>query len=144
VAPVIPQGNSNTLGKALSSLGLAYSIVITLRIWALVAQQQPIWVLPGVYFLEVMFLPALAAFSALRAGDRRTMIACMAAGALVSFSVLGAWTVGLAYAPLALLLLLASFFSWRTTREPLRAVIAVILASAAIQALAMLILASVI
>ncbi len=130
------------LPKLLLAIGLVYSIIVTARIGSLVASQQPIWPFPGLYFVELIVLPALAAFSAIQEWHRRTCIAAASGGALLSFALLGAWSVGLAYLPLALLLLAAAFVSRLATRETPLTVIAVTLLTGAVQAIAMLGLAS--
>lgn len=130
------------LHKLLLSLGLLYSVIVTARNWGPVAPQQAMWPFPGLYFLELTVLPALAAHSAFQSWRQRTRIACVSGGAVFSFALLGAWSVGVAYVPLALLLLAGAFVSRLSTRDTPANLIAVALLSGGIQAIAMLGLAS--
>src|SRR5512143_3658959 len=97
-------GSKLEYGLALAG-GLA-SLLATLAVWAPIAANQPLWPLPGVYLIEI---PAIGLTGMLALWARRlTWVTWAAAGALLSFVVLGAFSIGPAYAPGMLLLLAAA------------------------------------
>jgi hypothetical protein len=102
------------------------------------------WPFPGLYFMEVIFLPALLAFSAFKGWPQRARIASSSAGALSVFSILGAMSVGLFYLPLVLLAVLMAAISRVVTRERFGECVAFFAGSAVLQAFGMLFLVSVV
>jgi hypothetical protein len=129
---------TGSLEKLLSALSFALSLLITARLWLIVVSRQSMWLFPGLYFLEVVVLPGLVVISTFRAALPRTRVACIAAGALTAFSILGAWTVGLFYAPLVILLLATVLASRSATHENLLTCVAFFIGSILLQGLAML------
>lgn len=129
---------AGSLEKLLSVLSLAYSFVITVRLWYLVALQERIWLFPGLYFMEVVCLPALASLFIFQGWRRRARIACISAGASAAFSVLGAFTVGLFYVPVVFLLLATALASRKATHEHLSECVAFFFGSAFLQAFVMI------
>ena len=105
------------LERLLSALALAYGLAITAGFWLSIAPRQSMWPFPGLYFIEVVFLPALLAFSVFRGSPQRARIASSLAGALSVFSILGAMSVGLFYLPLALLAAVIAAVSRIVTHE---------------------------
>ncbi len=138
--PMVPP---RLLEKLLSGIALAYGLAITTGFWISVAPHQSMWPFPGLYFIEVVFLPALLAFSVLRGSPQRARIASLSAGCISVFSILGAMSVGLAYIPLVLLALVMAAVGRLVTRETLAQCAAFFVGSAALQALGMLFLVSV-
>jgi hypothetical protein len=104
---------SSTVEKVLALLALAYSLVLSLSIWAALIRQQELWPFPALYLLEVMILPGLAVLFAFLSSPKRCVSNVCFAGALLAFSILGAWTIGLWYVPLVLLFLAGALASWR-------------------------------
>ncbi len=138
--PTVPP---RLLEKILSGLALAYGLAITTGFWISVAPRQSMWPFPGLYFIEVVFLPALLAVSVFRGSPQRARIASLSAGGLSVFSILGAMSVGLAYIPLVLLALVMAAVGRLVTRETLAQCAAFFVGSAALQTLGMLFLVSV-
>ena len=138
--PTVPP---RLLEKLLSGIALAYGLTITTGFWISVAPHQSMWPFPGLYFIEVVFLPALLAFSVFRGSPQRARIASLSAGCVSVFSILGAMSVGLAYIPLVLLALVMAAVGRLVTRETLAQCAAFFVGSAALQALGMLFLVSV-
>ena len=138
--PTVPP---RLLEGLLSALALAYGLAITTGFWISVAPRQSMWPFPGLYFIEVVFLSALLAFSVFRGSPQRARIASLSAGALSVFSILGAMSVGLAYIPLVLLTLVMATIGRLVTRETLAQCATFFLGSAALQAFGMLFLVSV-
>jgi hypothetical protein len=133
-----PTAPVKLLERLLSALALAYGLAITAGFWFSVAPRQSMWPFPGLYFIEVVFLPALLAFSVLRGSPQRARIASLSAGALSVFSILGAMSVGLFYLPLVLLAAVTAVVSRVVTRETLAGCAAFFVGSAALQACGML------
>lgn len=102
-----------------AGIGAAACLVLTIRIWIAVAAQQNVWVFPALYFIEVVLLSAVCAIAFVLSWPSRTAVAWAAWGALVAFSVLGAWTVGLYYMPLALPYLVLALASDLREKGPL-------------------------
>jgi len=138
--PTVPP---RLLEKLLSGIALAYGLTITTGFWISIAPHQSMWPFPGLYFIEVVFLPALLAFSVFRGSPQRARIASLSAGCVSVFSILGAMSVGLAYIPLVLLALVMAAVGRLVTRETLAQCAAFFVGSAALQALGMLFLVSV-
>lgn len=87
--------------KFLALLGGAISAAPAAVLWARVSNWQDTWPFPALYFLELMLLGVVVAAAYLRASPARAGAAWAAAGAVMAFSVLGAWTVGLFFLPAA-------------------------------------------
>ena len=138
--PTVPP---RLLEKLLSGIALAYGLTITTGFWISIAPHQSMWPFPGLYFIEVVFLPALLAFSVFRGSPQRARIASLSAGCVSVFTILGAMSVGLAYIPLVLLALVMAAVGRLVTRETLAQCAAFFVGSAALQALGMLFLVSV-
>jgi len=129
--------------KAFIAIAFLYDVLITAYVWGYIALQQPIWLFPGLYFLELLLLSGAALLSVFQSWPRRMHIVAVAAGVTTSFAVMGLFSVGLFYVPLALLLWIASLFSWRSSRQSLLTLLGLYILGAAVQAFGMLILASV-
>lgn len=134
--------SAGTLEKVLLAIALVYGLVVTGWIWGLVALQQPVWPFPALYFLEIMLLSWLAMISVFRSWPFRMLIIAGPAGAVTSFSVMGAWSVGLFYIPLALLLVLGALSSWQANRQPITMFLGAYILFVAVQTFTMLILVS--
>jgi hypothetical protein len=96
------------------------------------------WPLPALYLLEMVALPGATAIVLLRGVSPGAALAWAAAGAAAAFAVLGAWSVGLFYAPVALLLLAAGILAALRARQRIWADLAWAVAAAALQTLIML------
>jgi hypothetical protein len=84
---------------------------LSLRIATTVGQSQSLWLFPGLYFVELTTLSGACAIGFVRSGRARSLIAWMAGGATAAFAILGAWSVGLYYLPLAAVLLILGLLS---------------------------------
>ncbi len=92
--------SSEVLSRVLAALSLATTVILTARLWSLVAAQQAIWALPGLYFLGLIGIPTLTAILVFARHESMTRATFGATGGVFAFSILGAWTIGLFY-PLA-------------------------------------------
>ena len=133
----IPRRN---IGLWLAVLGAAACTVVSIRLYAQVGLLQPLWPLPALYLLEMTALCWLGAATLRRSAPRSAAIVCAVAGALTGFSILGAFSIGIFYAPIALLFAAAgALAAWRTRLPLLSALISFAVAGIA-QAALMLIL----
>ncbi len=128
------QKSNGVLEVVLAALAFVFSLVVTIRIWAFAAVQQEMWPLPALYLLEVVALPATCFASALRGTASRARVASIAAGALLAFSILGAWTVGLFYGPLVILLTASALAARGRTLDRVPVLLAFLLGGALVQA----------
>jgi hypothetical protein len=87
-------------------------------LWGSLSSYQQVWPFPGLYLLEMAVLAALGAYVFVSSQARLTVVSWGAAGAILAFCILGAWTVGLLYLPSALLLWTVSLFSDLRNRQP--------------------------
>ena len=94
--------------RLLAILGAVICLVSTILLWAGISSHQSMWPLPGLYFMLVAVLGVLGAFTFIWGGSIGKFITWVAAGALLGFSILGAFSIGLFYLPAALLFFLIS------------------------------------
>jgi hypothetical protein len=92
------------------------------------------WLFPGLYLLETVALPAVVCALTFRGDASRAMAGVTSAGAMAAFSLLGAWSVGLAYAPLAAGLLVTGWVGRASTGDSPAPLVLGFLAAAGIQA----------
>ncbi len=133
---------SQSMEKALLAIAFLYSIIVTVYLWGIIAMHQPVWPLPALYFLELVLLPGIALLSAMHAWPRRMHLTAMAAGVTTSFAALSLFSIGLYYAPLALLLLIGAALSRHAAHQSLPALFGIFVLGAAAQALGILLLAT--
>ena len=89
--------------RFLAILGALACLVITVAVWRSVSAYQGMWPLPGLYFIELLALAIFATFASLRGGPSGRIITWAAVGILISFCILGAFSVGFLYLPVALI-----------------------------------------
>jgi hypothetical protein len=87
----------------ISGIGAAICIVTTLTIWFSISSNQPMWLLPGAYFLELMVGALVCVLAILLWFPRSSQISWIYSGILVAFIVIGAFSVGFFYIPVFLL-----------------------------------------
>ncbi|MGE5072538.1 MAG: hypothetical protein ACM3MF_03850 [Anaerolineae bacterium] len=120
--------------RVLSVLAAGACLFITIAIWRSVSGNQPMWLLPGLYFVEMPAVALLTAAAFLLGVPASARIAWVAAGILLAFAVMGAFSVGLFYLPISVMFILLAVL--RTVRQDsslLRGVL-VLLAAAVLQA----------
>ena len=97
------QNITRPLERFCAILAVAVCLILTFAIWKRVSAYQAMWPLPGLYFIEMAGVSTFGAFSFVRGWPTGTVITWGAAGAFSAFSILGAWSVGFFYLPIALL-----------------------------------------
>ena len=100
---VTRQNRTHPLERFCAIVGAALCLILTIAIWRSVSGYQAMWPLPALYFIEIAALSIFAALSFVRGAPSATLITWPAAGVLSAFSILGAWSVGFFYLPVALL-----------------------------------------
>jgi len=91
--------------QVVAVLAAAACWILCWKLWASLAAYQDVWLFPALYFIELTALTVVCAAGYLLRVPSRAKIAWGAGGALMAFAVLGAWTVGLYFLPLAVVLL---------------------------------------
>ena len=109
--------STRSLERFLAVTAAVVCLVISGRIWQVLSGQQPMWPLPGLYVLEMLAASAIGMFGILRSDSEWSglggMLAWAAVGVLVGFAVMGAWSVGLLYLPVVVILVIAAILSDR-------------------------------
>jgi len=91
------------LERILAILAAVVCLAITLIFWSSISAYQNMWPLPGFYFIEMVALSSISAFLFLRDDPRGSSITWGTAGIISAFSILGAFSVGFFYVPVALM-----------------------------------------
>ena len=99
------------LERVLAILGAVACLIITILIWLSVSAHQTMWPLPGLYFIEMVALASISAFLFVRGDPRDKFIIWGVAGVIGAFSILGAFSVGFFYLPVALIFVVISVTS---------------------------------
>jgi hypothetical protein len=95
---------THRLERTLSIVATVICLVVTAILWGSISAQQSMWPLPGLYFIEMAALSLVCALIAfLDYNLRSQFIIWGAVGILTGFSILGAWSVGFFYLPVAIL-----------------------------------------
>ncbi len=109
---------SGVLERWLPSLAALTCLILTIRIWQVVGEYQPMWPLPAGYLIEVLTLTMAAALLRGLGSTVGPWLTWMAFGALGAFAVLGMFSVGAAYVPICVLLLASGALAgWRQPRR---------------------------
>ncbi len=111
-------GRMLRLSALLAGGAAVASLAAMLRIWQGISAQQAMWPLPALYLLEMVALPAAVCAMLFRRPDLGTAAAWGTVGATAGFAVMGVWSVGVVYGPIALLLLGAGVLGLVGSRRP--------------------------
>src|SRR5919108_1842125 len=101
----------SSLERFLAILAAVVCLIITILLWLSVSAHQNMWPLPGLYFIEMVVLSSISAFLFVRGEPRDKFIIWGAAGVIAAFSILGAFSVGFFYLPVALIFVVISVTS---------------------------------
>jgi hypothetical protein len=94
---------TSTLERFVAMLAAVVCAIITVLLWWNVSAYQTMWPLPGVYFIEVVALSTIAAILFVRGDSGGSFITWGVAGVMSVFSILGAFSIGFFYLPVALI-----------------------------------------
>lgn len=129
---------ANLLERFLAVLGAAVCLIVTIVIWRSISALQAMWPLPGLYFSEMASLSLLSALAIFRGYPRGGLISWGAAGVFGAFSILGAFSVGFFYLPVALIFGLLAILMDVRQKQPITAHFGVGALAALVQAALML------
>ncbi len=103
-APTLGGGGSaaDRFERWMVILGAGFSLVVTLGVWGSLAPAQPIWPLPAVYFVELLTLALVTCGLSLSTHRLAAPAAWLTTGAHWAFSFLARLSVGVLFAPVAL------------------------------------------
>jgi hypothetical protein len=119
---------TRTLERFLAVVATAACLAGAIRVWQVTYVSVPGSIaatsnlLPGLYVLEMLILSGLGISSVFRNWVKALWAV---AGAILAFSVMGAWSIGLAFLPTAVLFTLAAILATRRQRQNLMADVAV-------------------
>lgn len=97
--------------RFLAILTAVLCLIITILVWWSISPHQAMWPLPAVYFLEIVTLSILSAFTFVRGDPRGPFLTWGTAGVIGIFSILAALSVGVFYFPCALIFAIISIAS---------------------------------
>ena len=135
---VAGQTKAHPLERFLAVTGALACLVITIILWLGISTYQSMWPLPGLYFIEMVALGILSAFTFFRADPRDRFITWGAVGVICAFSILGAFSVGFFYLPVALIFAIISLSSDVRNKQGLLAHLGVCLLAGLAQVVLML------
>ncbi len=90
------------LERILVILAAVACVFLTIGIWRSVSGSQSTWPLPGLYFIELPAAALASLLTFLREDSSSAMTAWITAGIVTAFSVIGAFSIGLFYLPIAI------------------------------------------
>jgi hypothetical protein len=94
-------------------------IIVSIAAWRSIATYQEMWPLPGLYFVELPLVTVAVAWAFAAHSRLRNLLAWVGLGIVTAFSILGAFSIGMAYAPVALLLGIIAISSDLREGQPL-------------------------
>lgn len=113
-------------------------IIVSLAAWRSVSSYQGMWPLPGLYFIEMPLVTLVVAAAFAAGAPSRGILAWIGLGIVTAFSILGAFSIGMAYVPVALLLAILAVSSDLREGQPLAVHVGVCLVAAMAQTSLML------
>jgi hypothetical protein len=120
-----PQPASPGLAKALAAINVLICTAITVFIWVELSPLQGMWPLPGFYLVEMLLLSTAAAYAVFREAGHGGAVIWGVFGAVSAFALLAAWTVGLLYLPVIVLLAVTGILFLRRRRQRFRGPLAI-------------------
>jgi len=114
-------------------------VILCIRIWVLLVGTQPLWPIPALYLLEMVFVSLAGFWGILRDESKPgSPMAWVAAGLLLAFSGMAGFSVGFYFLPSTLLLVLAALLSDLRRQQGLLAHVGLLALAAIAQILLML------
>jgi hypothetical protein len=114
-----PKGRVYWIELFVSGLGVTVCLFLTYFFWRGLADYQNIWLLPGLYFLELTIGSVICFAAYYLQHPFASIISWIYCGILVVFIVLASFTVGLFYTPVFLLFTGLSLYSVLRNRQNL-------------------------
>ncbi len=136
------KATTHTLERLLAIAGAAASVIIAIRVWQAVSDQQSMWPLPGLYLIKMVAASFIGAWGILKIDSERATLAggltWAAIGVWAAFGVMGAWSIGFVFLPVALIFFSAAILANRRRRQNLSVYLSVGALAALAQAALML------
>jgi hypothetical protein len=126
------------LERVLAAGAAVVCVSLTVVVWLAVSQQQAMWPLPALYLLEMAVMSLIGLWGIFRADAAGSGAAWVAAGAVLGFAIIGGFSVGFFYLPVAGLLGLAALWQARLAWRRLPLQVGLALLAAVAQAVFML------
>ena len=127
------------LERTLAIAGTVLCLAVSTILWWFISAQQSMWPLPGLYFIEMAALSIVCALFAFFDGNPRgQFITWGAVGIFSAFSILGAWSVGFFYLPVAIIFGVIAIRSDLRDKQPIAAHAGVCLIAGIVQVVLML------
>jgi len=137
-----PTRSTRKLERLLAALAAAICLILCTLIWQVLSAQQPMWPLPALYLLEMPAASILGLWD-IWSGETRPspsggIVTWAVTGILFAFVIIGAWSVGFLFIPVAGLFGIAAVLSDRRQGHNLVVHLGVGLAAALAQTALML------
>ena len=134
--------STRNLERFLAVIGTAVCLLVSAGLWRVFSAQQPMWPLPDLYLLEMLAASVLGMWCIWSSGSRqsplRGFLIWAMVGVLFAFVIMGAWSVGFLFIPVAGLFAIAAVLFDRRQRYNLVVHLCVGLAAALTQSALML------
>jgi len=124
------QNGSQILVILLAAGGDFICLVVSVLSWLQLSAVLPMWPIPGLYLVEMVLVSGVG-LTAVFLGWARLI--WVVSGLFLGFAMVGAWSVGLLYLPVAVLFLFAAGLATHRRGRSLAAGILVCLAAAFVQ-----------
>ena len=128
---------TSLLERILAILAAVLCLIITLLFWFSISAYQNMWPLPDLYFVELVALSFISTFIFVRGDPLGSLITWSAAGVITAFCILGAFSIGLFYLPIALIFTLISVTSDVRNKQHIGAHFAIFLVVGIMQSILM-------
>ncbi len=96
------------LERILAVLAAAACLFLSIGLWRTISANQAMWPLPGLYFVELPALGILSALLFLRDYRFSATVGWIVSGIYVAFVLLGAFSIGLFYLPIAIMFMMVA------------------------------------
>lgn len=106
-----PKGRGYWFELLVAGLGMAACLVLTYFFWRGLADYQSIWLLPGLYFVELATGSVVCFLAYFLQHPQAATISWIFSGILLVFIVLASFTVGIFYIPVFLIFIGLSLYS---------------------------------
>jgi hypothetical protein len=131
------------LERSLAIIGAAICLIVSAVFWQVFRVQQPMWPLPDLYLLEMAVASCLCLWAIWSGGTRpnrlRGILVWAGIGIILGFVVIGTFSIGFFYFPIAGLLASAAILSDRRQGSNLLVHVVVGLAAVVAQSALMLV-----
>jgi hypothetical protein len=136
----IPENRSGQIEIVISALGSVVCYITTYLIWRSLITYQDFWLLPGLYFIELLLGASICFLAYLLKSPQASTITWIYSGILCVFILLASFTVGILFVPVFLIFTALSLFSTIRQRLNLLPKLGLFLCAGLIQLALMLII----